>query len=411
MRDEAPDAVPPVTAETGFDNIYRVTVRFGAGGEDGDPDPTDDYDGDDLGELDLTITVTNVNEDGRVDISSLQPQIGTTLTATVTDLDGVAVTGSWQWASSDSMNGPFTDIPERSSDNTYSPVDADLNKYLQVTARYRDNVSGADIREKSAVSAYPVRKDIVTSNEEPKFPDQVTLGVAPDTDADGGTDSTLLYARRITERFIHENSPSGTRVGAPVTAFDDKSDIEVLTYSLSGARADVDKFNIDPVTGQITVAAGAMLDADAQPSIRGNADTPYEVSVIATDGDGDIQTIEVNIRVVRVDEPPRIITDGPREMSHWETDRTDRTATRIDTDLDSGVLNYDTLVEGEPTLVAAGYQDAIYTATDAEDANVDLTWSLDGPDATRKKCRRRYRPRVRPHKSNCNYARGRCSEE
>ena len=59
-----------------------MTVRFGAGGEDGDPDPTDDYDGDDLGDIDLTINVTNVNEPGRVvHLAQLQPQIGTELTA------------------------------------------------------------------------------------------------------------------------------------------------------------------------------------------------------------------------------------------------------------------------------------------------------------------------------------------
>ena len=173
-----------------------------------------------------------------------------------------------------------------------------------------------------------------------------------------------------------------------MTAFDDATEIEVLTYSLSGARADVDNFNIDPVTGQITVAAGAMLDADVGTGVRGNADTPYEVTVIATDGDGDIQTIDVDIKVVRVDEPPKI-TMGPREMSHWEEDRTVRTATRIDTDLDSRVLDYS---NNPPTLVTtntatAGYQDATYMATDQEDDSatppVPLMWSLAGDDATR----------------------------
>ena len=365
-------SIPPAIPDN---NIYRVTVRFGGGGEDGMPG-NDDYDGDDLGELDLTITVTNVDEDGMVYLSSLQPQVGTTLTATVTDLDGVAVTGSWQWANSDSKNGPWDDIAERSGDSTYRPVDADLGKYLRVTARYRDNVSGADTREKSRVSAYPVRKDSVTSNDPPKFPDQKTLT--------GGN----AIARTATERFIHENSPAGTRVGAPVTAFDDDTDIEVLTYSLSGASADVDNFNIDPVTGQITVAAGAKLNADVAAGTRGNADTPYEVSVIATDGDGDIQTIEVDIRVVRVDEPPSIGPDSTaspavvaaREMSHWEVDRTVRTATRIDTDLDSGVLDYSA---DPPTLTATDYQDATYAATDPEDTDTDLRWSLSGDDATR----------------------------
>ena len=371
-RDEA-DATttPPAIADN---NIYRVTVRFGAGGEDGAPG-ADDYDGDDLGELDLTITVTNIDEEGKVNLSSLQPQVGTTLTATVTDLDGVAVTGSWQWANSDSMNGPWEDIAERSTDSTYRPVDTDLDKYLQVTVRYRDNVSGADTRTESAVSAYPVRKDSITSNDPPKFPDQSTLltGVSSPTAA------APTQGRTTTERFIHENSPAGTRVGAPVTAFDDDTDIEVLTYSLSGHPDDVNSFNIDPVTGQITVSAAARLNADVAAGTRGAADTPYEISVIATDGDGDIQTIEVDIRVVRVDEPPRV-TGGAREMSHWEVDRTVRTAWRIDTDLDSGVLDF----SADPaTLVAANYQDATYTATDQEDTDTDLTWSLAGPDATR----------------------------
>ena len=140
-------------------------------------------------------------------ISSLQPQIGTELTATVTDQDGVAVPGSWQWASSDSMNGPWEDIPERSTDNTYRPVDADLNKYLQVTARYRDNVSGADAREESAVSAYKVRKDIVTSNDPPKYPDQSTLGVI--------TDGYLAYSK---EGRLRKGSYTRTRLREPASA-------------------------------------------------------------------------------------------------------------------------------------------------------------------------------------------------
>ena len=382
--------VDPATEGQG-NNIYRVTVRFGAGGEDGAPG-TDHYDGDDLGELDLTITVTNVDEPGRVYISSLQPQIGTELTATITDQDGVAVTGSWQWANSDSMTGTFTNIAERSGDRTYRPVDADLGKYLQVTVQYRDNVSGADIREKSAVSAYPVRKDIVTSNEEPKFPDQSTLlnGVSSPTAA------APTQGRTTTERFILENSPAGTRVGAPVTAFDDKSDIEVLTYSMSDTEADsahARSFSIDPVTGQITVSAAARLDAEAQLTTDVDnpfaAATPFGVTVRAIDGDGDVEDIAVTIRVVGVNEPPRIGADADatpdpvvaaREMSHYESDRTARSATDIDIDLDSSVL-YDSGDNFTPTVVnAANLQAATYAATDPEDLDTTLRWSLAGPD-------------------------------
>ena len=365
--DEAAATIPPAIADN---NIYRVTVRFGAGGEDGVPDPTDDYDGDDLGKLALTITVTNMDELGGVLISSLQPQIGTELTATVFDRDGVAGVGSWQWARSDSMNGTFEDIPARSGDRTYRPTIDDLGKYLRVTARYRDNVSGADIREKAKVSANPVRKDIVTSNDPPKFPDQRTLGVS--------APSGQMYARVATERFIHERSKAGTRVGAPVTAFDDATAIDLLTYSLAdgptNAVGHASNFSIHEGTGQITLSArGARaLNAEAASGSPGHPETPYSVTVRAIDGDGHRQNIVVSIWVVDVNENPGI-RSGAREMSHYERDRnnapdTPQTPVEIDTDLDTAALE-------DPA------DQADYAATDPEDDDTTLTWSLAGDDA------------------------------
>ena len=365
-------SVPPALPGN---NIYRVTVRFGAGGQDGTPGG-DDYDGDDLGKLDLTITVTNLDEEGGVSISSLQPQVGTELTATVFDRDGVAVVGSWKWARSDSMNGTFEDIPARSGDRTYRPTIDDLDKYLRVTVLYRDNVSGADNREKATVSANPVRKDTVTSNDLPKFPDQRTLGVAADTGD---------FARGATERFIHERSKAGTRVGAPVTAFDDATAIDLLTYSLAdgptAATGHASNFSINVRTGQITVSARgarAPLDAEAAENSAGHPGTPYSVTVRAIDGDGHSQNIVVSIWVVDVNESPGIRANStanppvmaPREMSHYERDRnnapaTPQTPVEIDADLDT----------------ATPVDNADYTAMDPEDDNTTLTWSLAGDDA------------------------------
>ena len=376
------DAGEPVL-EAAKDNAYRVTVRSSGGGEGGEPgsetdDLPDDHDGNDLDELEVTVHVTNFDEDGKVNLSSLQPQVGTTLTATVADPDGVTIVGSWQWASSDSMNGPFTDIAEQSNRQTYQPVDADLGKYLRVTARYRDNASkvDSDIREEMAVSSHTVRKDVISSNQDPNFPDQKTLL--------GGND----IVRENTERFIRENSPAGTKVGAPVTAFDDNTELEVLTYSLIGAHRS--SFNIHQVTGQITVSAAAKLNADGADDTLGAADTPYRVTVVATDGDGESQTIDVVIRVVGYNEPPRI-RDGAREMTHWEVDRTDRSATTIDTDLDSSVIVYSgTPPTPDGNVNFANYQDADYTATDPDAADradgvltgdTTVMWSLAGPDA------------------------------
>ena len=409
-------------------NIYKVTVRFGAGGEDGTPgkptdDPADEYDGDDLGELELTITVTNVNEPGTVVISPMQPQVGTPLTAILTDEDNVAPgEGEWQWASSDSMTGTFTDIPARSNDETYRPTEADLGKYLQVTVEYVDR-AGAAFRTVQKVSAYPVRQDTNTSNQDPKYPDQSTLigGVGPTTDVPA-------QGRTATDRFIPETAPAGTRVGAPVTAFDDKTDTEVLTYLLRDGNNQVGinndgnsdtplhndghamSFDIDVKTGQITVGASAMLDADlATPT--DDSPNPYNVVVRAIDGDGHRQDIDVAIHVLKYHEPPMIdrVYGGPggeenrvptttpiaelvevgerapTEFSHWESDRTPRSATRLDADLETGVLDY----SGADPVLKPGTTDcddapciepATYYAMD-EDAGTIFTWTLEGDDA------------------------------
>ena len=73
-----------------------------------------------------------------------------------------------------------------------------------------------------------------------------------------------------TVRQVAENAPGGTLVGAPVTASD--LDGDALTYALSGSTA----FVIDAASGQIRVAAGAVLDYETT--------TSYTVTVSVTDG-------------------------------------------------------------------------------------------------------------------------------
>ena len=218
------------------------------------------------------------------------------------------------------MTGTFTDIAKRSGDRTYRPTDDDLGKYLQVTVEYVDR-AGADLREVKAASAHPVRVDTNTSNQDPKFPDQSTLT--------GVTTSLVVPVRGVTDRFIPETATAGTHVGAPVTAFDDKTDIEVITYSLRDADGTTTgnsvtvnddgntdtpehndghaaSFDIDAKTGQITVGARAMLDADGTDGVGAGATNPYNVVFRAVDGDGDTQNIDVSIHVLEYHEPPKI---------------------------------------------------------------------------------------------------------
>jgi hypothetical protein len=92
---------------------------------------------------------------GTVTFSVPQPVAGTPLTAMLTDADTVdAASLTWQWASSDAMDGTFTDI-DGATAASYTPRDAmeddpattdvdetsagDVGMYLRATAMYNDS--------------------------------------------------------------------------------------------------------------------------------------------------------------------------------------------------------------------------------------------------------------------------------
>ena len=105
--------------DAGLNNVYEVTV------EAADVRTTVT--------LDVTITVTNEDEAGTLTLSSEQPQVGTELTATLTDLDGGISGQTWTWERLES--GTWTPIGG-STNPQYTPVDADLNQRLRVSVTY-----------------------------------------------------------------------------------------------------------------------------------------------------------------------------------------------------------------------------------------------------------------------------------
>ena len=113
-------------------------------------------------------------------------------------------------------------------------------------------------------------------------------------------------------RKVDENSPPGTRVGAPVEANDAPGD--VLTYTLA-VEGDNVNYSIHPATGQITVGARTALDREA---IGG--DFTHTVMVTATDPWGPsitptgATTQEVTITINDVNEGP-VISLGDTEAS------------------------------------------------------------------------------------------------
>ena len=110
----------------------------------------------------VTIMVTNVDEMGMVTLSAMQPTVGMEIMATLTDPDMVVdmPTVMWQWASSDAMDGTYTDIEDDATSASYMPVDVDENMYLRATAMYTDG-EGSGKMAMSAMTAKVVAADAV----------------------------------------------------------------------------------------------------------------------------------------------------------------------------------------------------------------------------------------------------------
>ena len=207
----------------------------------------------------VTITVTNLDEPGMVTVTPNQPQVGTRLTASLSDPDGGISGLSWQWQVRES--GAWSDIAGATS-GRYTPVAADEGKRLRVTASYTDGHDSGKSATRTltdAVQAAPV------TNSAPEFPSSSTT------------------------RSVPENTPAGRSIGDPVEASDDDGDD--LTYTLD--RASRNLFDIG-AGGQLRTRAA--LDHEARSS--------YSVTVTATDRSGTSDSIRVRIDVADVEEAP-----------------------------------------------------------------------------------------------------------
>ena len=234
-----------------------------------------------MGYKKVEVEVTDVDEPGVLTLSSLQPQVGVDLMATITDPEVAAAqtAATWKWESSTSRSGGWQVIPNQRLD-TYEPVQDLADNYLRVTATYVDSTS--NVKTERAISAEKIRlAPAANENETP-------TGVAE-------------------TRSVDENSAPGTNVGDPVTAMDANED-DVLTYTL-GTGGDRASYRIDPGTGQITVGPRVTLDRENNVS-----DT---VTVTATDPSDASVDITVTININDVNEAP-MINMGATKISHVE---------------------------------------------------------------------------------------------
>ena len=240
---------PGVTYDHESKSSYSVTVK------------ADDKNGG-TATIDVTVTVTNIDEAGTVALSTNQPAARAEITAALTDPDEGVSGAVWQWERSSDGNTGWAGIGTGSP--SYTPVDGDVGYHLRATASYTDGHGPGKTAQAASTQAVQAG-----ANRPPEF-DSATAA-----------------------REVPENTEAGENIGSPVTAADPDTG-DTPAYTLEGA--DADSFDIDSASGQIQTKPGVTYDHETKSS--------YSVTVKVDDNNGGTATIDVTITVTDVDEPP-----------------------------------------------------------------------------------------------------------
>ena len=346
------------------DNVYNVVIRAIASRASGDTGPAETVD------TTVTVTVMDVDEDGKVVISLLQPEVGIPIMASLTDSDGGVTSVTWQWAVSEVAKssleidnddhwgnalggGPTTEsyTPDGAPLDDDDPANRiDEGRYLRVTASYTDE-NGQD-KTAHAMSAYPVQaRGLGAKNQSPDFEgEKVELSVAET--AEVGDDVPGPVVATVV-------APSSTDIltyGLRAFEEDDVGSTGLTFTDIADADADVAAFDIDQATGQITVAQKLDFESRGTPD-----DGKYVVVATVTDPSGLGDSIVVVITAEDRNEDP--VLSGRPELTINEIDGGDEDATNP-------------LFVGENADPASN----VYNVVDEDRRSATDQWSLEGQD-------------------------------
>ncbi len=303
-----------------FERQSSYSITIVATGKDADIEDTDDR-GSLSKRLEVMVTVTNAEDTGTVSLSQLEPQVGSSVVATVKDQDDGVTVSTWQWGRSAVLDGDAQcaentqyDPIAKATSAVYTPKggsgeNSDVGRCLQATVTYKDDFGADD--EDPAPAAATTRKVQISDpgNTAPSFPDQDLATVGDQSDE--------------TSREVAENTKAKQPIGALVTADDANGDLRL--YTLSGT--DADSFGISRTTGQLMTKA--KLDYETK--------NMYTVVVTATDPSGASDSILVTINVT--DEDDKAVISGLASKDHAENSK-DAVATFSGTDQDGDAIEW-----------------------------------------------------------------------
>ena len=158
-----PDFETPSDADG--DNLYEVTLEAS--------------DGTDTDDRNVMVMVTNAEEFGTVTLSASSAMVGTAITATLMDDDGVdGSTVVWSWASGDNPDGTGFPYIDGATSETYTPVEDDAGMYIGAWVTYTDGFASGN-QQRSAAVMVQVADPVLTEHDTNKN-DRIDLSEAVD---------------------------------------------------------------------------------------------------------------------------------------------------------------------------------------------------------------------------------------
>ena len=203
------------------------------------------------------------DQPGSVTLSSSQPVVGVSLTATLSDADGSISSQVWQWERSPSVGSPVWTVIVGAQSATYTPVAANAGKLLRASVSYTDALASGRTAVSPATSVVDQPGSVTLSTAQPVVGESLTASLS---DADGGISSQVWHWQRSpdqSEPVWTVISGASSNVYTPVAADAGK----LLRASVSYADALASgRSAVSPVTSAVD-QPGSVTLSTAQPMV------------------------------------------------------------------------------------------------------------------------------------------------
>ena len=223
-----------VTLDYETDHDYEVVVQV-ADGKDGHDNPDTGIDD----TITVTISVINVDEPGVVELSSMNPEVGKEVAASLTDPDGGVASPQWHWEKSQDGSNNWEAINGSTTDR-YTPKADDAGMYLRAMVDYTDGQGPGKNAE--MMSREPVQANGGGSSSNPpqqqraSFYDQCRSDLRAGLAANCGKNSFAVYRVELDGRYTIDWSAWGAD-NPNVTGYTINLDESVYkTYHQGGVR-------------------------------------------------------------------------------------------------------------------------------------------------------------------------------